>query len=785
MAPSLTRSLLPTLSLAAVLSIIPQSSTAQGGDNVTLPGTEALTMEGDIAAQMVAGIKQFLLRETDASVERRQAYWKPDYSSADAYGRSVEPNRARLRKIIGAVDPRPETVEMGLVGTTETPSLVATGDGYQVHAVRWPALEGVYGEGLLVQPDGAPVARVVAVPDADWTPEMLVGLAPGVPPEAQFARRLAENGCQVLVPFVIDRQDTWSGHPAIRMTNQPHREFVYRMAFEMGRHIIGYEVQKLLAAVDWFKEQAPELPTGVFGYGEGGLLALYAAAADPRIDAAAVSGYFQSREELYLEPIYRNVWALLEEFGDAGVASLVAPRALVIEACKGPELDGPPAPRDGRSGAAPGRLVTPPPGSVRQELDRLRPVYQALNTQDRLHLVVSGDGEGPPGSPEAVVSFLTMLNGAEAPVALQPPGEPPTDRRRDSDPAPRARRQFEELCELTQMLLRRSHKVREWFWKRADLSSVEQWEATTQEYREYLWDEVIGRFPPVSVPANARSRLAYDEPTWKGYEVVLDVWPDVFAYGILLLPNDLKPGETRPVVVCQHGLEGRPQKTVDLAQSAYNQFAVRLAERGFVVYSPQNPYIGGDDFRVLQRLANPLRKSLFAVIVRQHERTLEWLAEQPFVDPERIGFYGISYGGKTAMRAPALLPQYALSICSADFNEWVLKNAVWDEPFSYVFTGEYEMFEFDLGHTFNYAEMAYLIAPRPFMVERGHDDGVGEDEWVAHEYAKVRRLYTKLGIRERTEIEFFDGGHMINGQGTFEFLHRHLNWPRPEDRAEQ
>ena len=62
---------------------------------------------------------------------------------------------------------------------------------------------------------------------------------------------------------------------------------------------------------------------------------------------------------------------------------------------------------------------------------------------------------------------------------------------------------------------------------------------------------------------------------------------------------------------------------------------------------------------------------------------------------------------------------------------------------------------------------------------RGHDDGVAPDEWVAAEYAKVRRLYTRLGIPERTEIEFFQGGHWINGQGTFDFLHRHLDWPTP------
>ena len=130
------------------------------------------------------------------------------------------------------------------------------------------------------------------------------------------------------------------------------------------------------------------------------------------------------------------------------------------------------------------------------------------------------------------------------------------------------------------------------------------------------------------------------------------------------------------------------------------------------------------------------------------------------------------------MRVPAVLNRYALSICSGDFNEWIRKNASVDLRYSYLYTGEYEIFEFDLGNTFNYAEMAALIAPRPFMVERGHQDGVGTDEWVSYEYAKVRRLYTQLGIPERTAIEYFNGPHMIHGVGTFDFLHQHLRWPK-------
>ena len=43
-------------------------------------------------------------------------------------------------------------------------------------------------------------------------------------------------------------------------------------------------------------QQRPEAPVGVMGYGEGGLIALYAAALDTRVQAAEVSGYFQPRE---------------------------------------------------------------------------------------------------------------------------------------------------------------------------------------------------------------------------------------------------------------------------------------------------------------------------------------------------------------------------------------------------------------------------------------------------------------------------------------------------------
>jgi cephalosporin-C deacetylase-like acetyl esterase len=345
------------------------------------------------------------------------------------------------------------------------------------------------------------------------------------------------------------------------------------------------------------------------------------------------------------------------------------------------------------------------------------------------------------------------------------------------------KRQFDQLVAHTQKLWRDSEAVRKAFWKKADASSPEAWEKSCDWYRDYFHKEVIGKLPDPTMPMNPRSRVVYDEPKWTGYEVVLDVYPDVIASGILLLPKDMKPGEKRPVVVCQHGLEGRPQDVCNPKERtrAYNSYGARLADRGYIVYAPQNPYIFENHFRQVQRKANPLKLSLFSFIIAQHKRTLDWLETLPNVDPKKIAFYGLSYGGKTAMRVPAVEKRYCLSICSGDFNEWIGKNVSVDLDRSYMWTREYEMYEFDLGNTFNYAEMAYLIAPRPFMVERGHDDGVGTDEMVAYEYAKVRYLYAnRLKLPDRTAIEFTPGGHEVFLKGTLAFLERHLGMPQSD-----
>src|SRR6266704_3278393 len=80
-----------------------------------LPGTQPLTLQGDLSAQMVAGIDTFLSREIEHSIAGRQKFWKRDFSSAAAYEKSVAVNRERLRKIIGATDARLRGADLQLM----------------------------------------------------------------------------------------------------------------------------------------------------------------------------------------------------------------------------------------------------------------------------------------------------------------------------------------------------------------------------------------------------------------------------------------------------------------------------------------------------------------------------------------------------------------------------------------------------------------------------------------------------------------------------------------------
>jgi dienelactone hydrolase len=758
-----------------------------------LAGTQPLTWDftpQQMSRKMLEGAHTFIDSKIEASRASREKWWHRDFSSPAAYTRSVDSNRKRLMAIIGVGDRSPDDhVIMQKISMAGEAEVVAETDRYRIYQVRWPVMRNVHGEGLLVQPKTEPLGNIIAIPDADQTPEQLMGLSSGVAVESQFARRLAENGYQVLIPVVISRTPM----PQRERQQQSNREWLYRQAFHMGKHLIGYEVQKVQAAVDWFKQSSASSKIAVAGYCEGGLLAMYAAAVDTRIDATLVSGYFTARENVWSEPIYRNVWSLLTEFGDAEIASLIAPRSLVVEYSNIDEkivqaTSKPSKINDYGYSGYKGSIQTPDYQEVASEFKRIGDLLKPRFQKTQL-IADKGNKPLPFGSASALESFVSMFgNKGTLPIS----NTLPVDKRSGFSAEERQISQVKEIEDDVQNLVRDSDKKRydfflykvlpkfgnrQWSTKRYHpYFSPDTFITEAAKYRKYYAEEVLGRFDDQLLPPNARTRKIYDKELWTGYEVVLDVYKDLIAPGILLLPKDLKPGEKRPVVVCQHGRNGVPQILVE-GNTSYYDMAAKLADQGFIVYAPYGLFSGEDNYRWLSRKGNAIKKSLFSFIVAQHDQLLNWLATQPFVDKNRIAFYGKSYGGETAMRVPSVLEGYCLSICSADFGDWTRKVADTHFSNSFMYSIEWEMPYFGMGSTFSYAEMAYLIFPRPFMVERGRHDLVQPDEFVAYEYAKVSFLYDQFNLLDNTQIEFFNGGHASRNEGTFEFLHKHLDWP--------
>ena len=611
-----------------------------------LPQAAPWSLEGDPAKNMIAGMERYL--------ERLRGDLAGDKS----------PSSEALRYMLGVVDPRANTAAIEHMKT------LARG----VYAARWAVLEHVTAEGVHVLPVGTRRGCAVVLADADVAPEQF-----------QPVYDLAAAGYEVLAPVLIDTRTEFSGNPAVKMSGLPHREWIYRMSFPVGRHPLGYDVQTALAAVEIFVRAV--CGTSILGVGEGGRAALFAAMLEPRIVAVEVENASFEPASLRDQPVYRNIFGLLRFYSDAQVRAAL--------------------------------------GSRLRRLDRrstARPALVEIDARERM------------------------------------------------------RRYVKQIEGDVQRLVRESRRRRDTLWSAIKADSPDEWRRGAEPLARRLLSEVIGEVPPERVPLGLRARPIDGGAKWRAWEIQFDVRPEFFGYGVLLAPVGLKPGERRPLVVVQHGLDGTPQvffhQTSGRNRDIYRNFGALLAELGFIVYMPQNPYTG--DFRHLAKMANPLGLSLYSLIRAQYDVMLDWLVTLPFVDASRIGFYGLSYGGKTALRIPPFDTRYRAMVCGGDFNEWIVKLTTPDEPWSYVYTVEYEILEWNLAHLANHAELAMLMVPRPVLIERGHRDGVGIDEWVSYEYARVRRLYDELGIGDRTDIAFFNGPHRVDGPAAVEFLRRHL-----------
>ena len=160
-------------------------------------------------------------------------------------------------------------------------------------------------------------------------------------------------------------------------------------------------------------------------------------------------------------------------------------------------------------------------------------------------------------------------------------------------------RQVKELerCTAAAVAEGEQHRNRITWEPLAAVSAVPDALPAIEANQERLW-QVLGKVdePRLPTAAKARHLPSLSTPGIEAFDVVLDVFDGVFAWGVLLVPAAalLATDSDWPVVVCQHGLEGLPSDTIgeegsEANYDAYKAFTRRLAERGFVTFAPHNP----------------------------------------------------------------------------------------------------------------------------------------------------------------------------------------------------
>jgi dienelactone hydrolase len=698
-------------------------------------------------------IVQYFLKQIAATPAKRDQLWQPNFSSRQAYEESVSEHRQHLRKMLGLIKLTPGKADVKVLN--ENGSL-------RIEEVKI-ALDGDFSARALVfLPESASQkAAVIAIPDADQSPEDFAGIAEGMT-TAEWLRELLGRGIAVAIPEMVERR---ADHPfCLKAGGHDRRLMLWRLGFIVGRTLVGMEVQQVTALADYLAAQ-PAIDgkkIDVWGKGQGGMTAFYAAATDERLAGATIQDYFEQREESWKEPVDRVLYGQLNEFGDAEVAALIAPRPLTIVTQSGEPAEF---------------------GSVGAEVKRAQRFYKGLGALSQLTAIEVASGADET-SALATVSMLGSEREGDLPqITYRVSQEQILDARNEH---------FEALFRYLRRLCDESDGVRTSYWKLAATPPEERPEKIAKLHSEL--SDLMGVIPGQDVPLHPRTLLIGETDKFLAYAVVLDTVPGVTAYGHLLVPRSVagRGDKKLPAMICQHGFGSAPKYVsgvgTNLEPETHTEhlFGERLAERGYVVFAPYItvPHVPTANWA---DLTNPIVREAASIgmmrtsieLAKLH-RIVDFLQSLPFVDGRRIGYYGLSYGGYSAIWMPPLEPRLSFTIISGHFNDWRLQLTA-EGPHHYWALPDDDFYNWNILNRFTHPELIAAMWPRPVCIEWGIQDGITPPEWHKHTWDYLTANYLNpWEMTDKVADEDFIGPHTIHGIGTFFFADR---WLRPERSA--
>jgi dienelactone hydrolase len=301
----------------------------------------------------------------------------------------------------------------------------------------------------------------------------------------------------------------------------------------------------------------------------------------------------------------------------------------------------------------------------------------------------------------------------------------------------------------------------------------------------------LGRWP-VKVPLNPEIQAEWSEDGLLKRRVIFDVEDGLSAVAYVFRPA--KKTGRRPAILCCHGHGAYGKESVMGDRSTTDRaaavdgtnygYGLQMAQAGFVTIAidfrgfgerddrnkPNNNgtiLIGRDPCNVHYIRASILGMTMLGMNVHDGRCALDYLCQQPFVDPERIGVMGLSFGGTmtTWLSLCDERIKAADIICYSDrFADFGMRDANFCG--SQVSPGVYALADVP--------DLHGLIAPRPLLVEIGAFDECFKVESAMSCFREVEKIYTAAGVRSRLELDLFEGGHRWGGNKSVAFFKKYL-----------
>jgi hypothetical protein len=289
------------------------------------------------------------------------------------------------------------------------------------------------------------------------------------------------------------------------------------------------------------------------------------------------------------------------------------------------------------------------------------------------------------------------------------------------------------------------------------------------------WKKLLGPMPEVAPPLDVQTLGETDCGNYLRRKVSIQVQPNDRMPCWLLVPKTLPASRRAPAIICFYGTTSGAGKDTTVGLSGAKPgsppqrnraFALDMVEAGFVALAPDflrdgerlppsgRPYDTQDFYERFPDWSC-VGKDCWDV-----QRAVDFLETLPFVQSDRIGMVGHSYGGHTTIFAAGLEPRIRALFANGPVSDFVLHGAHWAVPKGSGASQSLPALRpFLLEHRappVSFAEVTALIAPRPLWVNQASGEWRPNEEENA---ATVMGLYRTIGAPDRARYMWCAGDH--------------------------